>query len=430
MRRWMLFGGLAVACGNGDTAVPIDTGSGDGGQSLVDAGPFEAAPPGPGCTGAVKSPKTPASRPTPPAITVPAGFTLEAIAQVPGARELAALPNGDLLVGSLGRGVYIVPDAEGDPGAPAVFATFGESLAQGVAFASSTCTIYAATPTAIFAMPYTDGSVHADPGKPIALVRSGPISPGTDGDVHTSTSVSVARGVLYAGVGSSCNACVEADPTRATVQQMDPSGANMIMRATRFRNAIALAENPATGTFWAGGAGQDALALGHPYEFFDAVALHGGIADYGWPDCEENQHAYTSGADCSKTVAPLVEFPAYSTLIGAAFYPTAPKGAHAFPDSYRGGAFVTLHGSWHTQADGTYFSAPRVAFVAMNGDSPKVPVDWSDPTKQWTEFVGGCQLANKRTRISRPTGVAVGAEGSLFVADDQAGMVYRVRPTP
>jgi glucose/arabinose dehydrogenase len=425
MRRWILFGGLAVACGNGATEVPLDAS-----QEPIDAGPLEAAPPGAGCTGAVKSPATPSAPPTAPAITVPAGFKLEAIASVPDARELAALPNGDLLVGSLGRGVYIVPNAEGEPGTPAVFATFDESQAQGVTFARSTCSVYAATPTAIFAIPYADGTLHADPGKPIAYVRRGPISPGTDGDVHTTTSVTVAGGLLYAGVGSSCNACVETDPTRATVQQLDPSGANMTTRATRFRNAIALAENPATGTLWAGGAGQDGLPLGHPYEFFDAVALHGAVADYGWPDCEENQHAYLAGADCSKTVVPLVEFPAYSTVIGAAFYPNSPKGAHAFPEAYRGGAFVTLHGSWHTEPDGSYYSAPRVAFVAMNGDSPKTPVDWSDPTKQWTEFVGGCQLADNRTRIARPTGVTVGAEGSLFVADDLASMVYRIRPSP
>jgi len=60
--------------------------------------------------------------------------------------------------------------------------------------------------------------------------------------------------------------------------------------------------------------------LGHPYEFFDGVTTHAGVADYGWPECEEDHNPFNSGADCSSTVAPLVEFPAYSTLIGAAFY--------------------------------------------------------------------------------------------------------------
>ena len=31
-------------------------------------------------------------------------------------------------------------------------------------------------------------------------------------------------------------------------------------------------------------------------------------------------------------------------------------------------------------------------------------------------------------RIARPTGIAVGPEGSLFVSDDKAGEIYRIRP--
>ena len=64
----------------------------------------------------------------------------------------------------------------------------------------------------------------------------------------------------------------------------------------------------------------------------------------------------------------------------------------------------------------------------MNGDAPRTPVNWSDPTAQWSDFISGFQLADGTTRIGRPTGVAVGASGSLFVADDQTGDIYRIRP--
>ncbi len=66
----------------------------------------------------------------------------------------------------------------------------------------------------------------------------------------------------------------EVDPTRATVQRTALDGSGMATYATRFRNAIALAVNPATGTVWAGGAGQDTLPPGHPYEFIDALTSH------------------------------------------------------------------------------------------------------------------------------------------------------------
>jgi glucose/arabinose dehydrogenase len=455
LRGWMITAVVAsTGCGGGDVNVngpadaggtsPGDTsGPGEGGPGESgpgENGPGESGPSDGGrvdagvdatiaspCSGAIHSASLAASPPAAPALTVPAGFKLETLAVISSARQLAPLPNGDLLVATSSNKVFLVANAEatGAANAPVLFTTTSDAPAQSVTFVSSSCTIYVGTMGGIYSMPYVDAQQSATANK-IASVRTGSIAPNSDGDVHITTSVAFAAGKLYASVGSSCNACVEVDPTRSTIQELDPSGSNMTTRATRIRNAIALATNPATGTLWAGGAGQDNLPLGHPYEYFDAVTLHPGIADYGWPDCEENHTAYAS-ASCSSTVAPLVELPAYSTLIGAAFYPTVPTGAHAFPSIYRGGLFITAHGSWHT-ANGAYYSAPRVVYVPMNGDTPQIPVNWSDPTKQWTEFVGGFQLSNGTTRIGRPAGIAVGVQGSLFVADDQNGTVYRIRP--
>jgi glucose/arabinose dehydrogenase len=342
------------------------------------------------------------------------------------------LPNGDLLVATTGTNVSLLPDAEADgaAGKPVVFTTIDDSPVQGITFVGSSCSIYVASNKAIFQIAYSDGMLAAAAGPPIANVRTGGVS-GTDGDVHTSTSVAFAGGKLYAGVGSSCNACVESDPTRAAVLEMSPTGANQTLRATRLRNAIAMATNPATATLWAGGAGQDDLSpWGHPFEFFDAITSHPGVADYGWPDCEENQHAYTSGADCSATVVPRIELPAYSTLIGAAFYPPNAGGIHAFSGAYAGGLFLTAHGSWHgltsTNASVPY-APPRVAFVPMVGDAPLHEVDWTGETPQWIDFVAGFQ-ASDGSRVGRPTGIAVGSKGSLFVADDSSNCIYRIRP--
>lgn len=391
--------------------------------------PVVVQPPGAACRAATPS-KTAAqgAAPDAPSLTVPSGFKLEGLAMVSGARQLAILPNGDLLVSSQGSSIYIVPGAERDglSAEASVFATFPEGAAQGLVFDPPSCTIYVATQHSIFALPYADGQMTAKPGAPIATVRGGATA-GTDGDNHMTTSLGFAGGKLYAGVGSSCNACTETDPTRASVQVMNPDGSNMATRATRFRNAIAITTNPVTGTLWAGGAGQDSIGLGHPFEFIDPVTSHGGVADYGWPACEENHIDYIQGSDCKKTVQPAVELPAYSTLIGATFYSPAQTGKHVFPSNYLGGLFISAHGSWHGKADGTPYSPPRVAFVAMNGDAPVTPVNWSDPSKQWTEFLGGLQDATG-ARFGRTTGIAVGTEGSLFVADDDNGEVYRIRP--
>ncbi|MBV8198290.1 MAG: hypothetical protein JO263_09145 [Candidatus Eremiobacteraeota bacterium] len=63
----------------------------------------------------------------------------------------------------------------------------------------------------------------------------------------------------------------------------------------------------------------------------------------------------------------------------------------------------------------------------MDRDRPLKTVNWSDPTTQWTDFVTGFQ-SGCTSRIGRPTGIAVGPKGSLFIADDFAGLIYRVRP--
>lgn len=362
------------------------------------------------------------------AISAPPGFTVQVIGSVSGARELAFVPNGDLIVGTGGGSVSIVPhaDASGSAGAPTTFATVGDSPAQGVAYGGGS--VYVSTQHALWRTPYHNGDQKASALKKIALYRQGQVAPHSDGDVHTSASVALTATNAFIGIGSSCNACTEVDPTRASVQRTALDGSGMSTYSTRFRNAIALATNPATGTVWAGGAGQDNLPIGHPYEFIDSLTIHTAVADYGWPACEENRHAYTPGADCSHTIIPRVEFPAYSTLIGAAFYPNSQSGPYAFPSSYRGGLFVAAHGSWHV-INGHHV-APHVAFVPMNGDNPVTPVNWNDPTKQWHDFLTGFQNnANNDARIGRPTGIAVGPHGSLFVADDLSGKIYRIRPS-
>jgi len=367
-------------------------------------------------------------------LRVPSGFLIETIASVPAARELAALPNGSLIVGTLGRDVYLVPDAEGRVGSAQVFATLDDDLAAGVAFAPSGSEIYVATTNHVWAIAYR-GEAKARNVRRIADVRTGSIVPGTDGDIHTTTSVAYAGGHLYAAAGSSCNAtvdggkspCTEVDPTRAAISVMNLDGSGLTQRAKRIRNAIALTVNQETGSLWIGGAGQDDLPFGHPYEFLDNLSAHLGDADYGWPECEENRHAYWSGYDCSATVEPVVELPAYSTIIGATFYPEHQSGAYAFPARYHGGLFAAVHGSWHRDAGGCFAAPPRVVFVPMDGDRPVKPVDWQNPNAQWTDFISGFQ-SGCSTRIGRPTGIAVGPKGSLFVADDGSGEIYRIRP--
>jgi len=362
---------------------------------------------------------------------LPPGFTGEVVASVHGARELAALPNGDLLVGTEGHTIAIVPHAEnpGAAGEPKTFVELGEGPAAGVALGPDGA-VYAATDHFVWRIAYHAGAQSGSNPQIVARVRQGPVAPHSDGDVHSTTSVAVSPTTIFISVGSSCNACTETDPTRATIQQVPLRGGTMSARATHIRNAIALTIDPASGHLWAAGAGQDNLPYGHPYEFADDVSARPGVADYGWPSCEEDHHAYNPlGVEpppsCDDVVVPLVELPAYATHIGAVFYPSAPRGAYAFPGHYRGGLFIASHGSWHCCPA----TVPRVEFVPMRGDRPAKPVNWDDPTTQWEPFLSDARAVTSDTHWKmRFTGIAVGSRGSLFVADDLAGEIYRIRP--
>lgn len=358
--------------------------------------------------------------------TVASGFTIERIGTVDGARELVVAPNGDLFVGTSGADVYLLPHADAaHPDAPHVFATFDNHPAAGVTLGEGS--LFVGTQFGVYKIPYETG----DQKPRGASVKLASVRPSGIARDHVTTTVALIGDTLYASVGSSCNACVpDLDETRATIQRIDLRSGKMSVEAHNIRNAIALAVNPQTQTLWAGVAGADDLPIYHPYEIFDAVTSHSAPVNYGWPACYENQkHFEAWPGSCADTPVPRVVFPAYETPIGAVFYPANARGAHAFPAAYRGGAFVTLHGSWHGPSQGlSGYVPPRVVFVPMIGDAPAHAVNWNDPATQWQQFVSGYQNGGTSERIGRPTGIAVGPDGSLFLADDQTGAIYRIRP--
>lgn len=333
-------------------------------------------------------------------IAVPAHFTIARVATVSGARELTFSPSGDLYVGTGGSDVYVIHGAENsDRPAVRVYVHVDDAPDAGVAYGNGS--LYLGTQHGVWRVQ------NARPTK-LASVRTGDPPSGSDGDVHSTTSVAVDGTSVYASVGSSCNACVETDPTRATVGKVENGKYTVI--AKRIRNAIAIAVDPQTHQLWVTQAGQDELPAGHPYEYLDDLSARRVPVDYGWPDCNELHR-------CPGVAVPLVTFPAYETPIGAVFYPTNQTGRYAFPAQYRGGAFVTLHGSWHGPAQGlSGFMPPRVVYVSL------------PQSKRWADFVSGYQNGGTRERDGRPTGIAIGPQGDLFIADDQTGAIYRIRP--
>ena len=83
------------------------------------------------------------------------------------------------------------------------------------------------------------------------------------------------------------------------------------------------------------------------------------------------------------------------------------------PEKYRGGAFISNHGSW----DRTPLSGYDVVFVQFKDGMPQgLP----------QPIVTGFASADEETLKGAPVGLAEDAEGALLIADDVGNMVWRV----
>ena len=146
---------------------------------------------------------------------------------------------------------------------------------------------------------------------------------------------------------------------------------------------------------------------------------------YGWPKCYFDPMqgklvlAPEYGGDggkrvgvCANKIAPVAAFPAHWAPNGMARY-----DQKQFPTRYRNGVFIAFHGSWDRAPypQGGY----NIVFQPLLGD----------------QAAGNCEIfadgfagaiKTPAGAAHRPSGVAVGPDGSLFVSDDIRGRIYRI----
>jgi glucose/arabinose dehydrogenase len=92
----------------------------------------------------------------------------------------------------------------------------------------------------------------------------------------------------------------------------------------------------------------------------------------------------------------------------------------AFPAKYKDGAFIAFHGSWNRAPDPQ--EGYRVVFQPLaNGAVSGTYEDFADG------FAGVPPAqVQPGTAKHRPTGLAQGPDGALYVTDDMGGRVYRI----
>jgi glucose/arabinose dehydrogenase len=325
-------------------------------------------------------------------LVVPDGYDVSVFAEgLASPRFLAVSGDGVLFVAERGADrVIALPDRDSDATADEVVEVGrGYESAHSVAFESDGSLLVAGE-TTLFRVRLGDDLKEA--------TRSVVLDGLPTGGHGTRTVAVLPDGQLFLSAGSTCDVCVEADPRRAAINLVPADGGSSRVYMTGLRNAVGLWVDPATGRTWATNMGRDWLGNDLPPETVYEV-LDG--ADAGWPRCHAGNlpdPQFGGEGACDGVAEPAVTFGAHSA-------PLALVG-------WDGHLVVALHGSWN-RSDKAGYSLWWLPWDGQPAGNPE-------------PFVTGFLPEGAQDALGRPAGLAVGADGALYVSDDKAGFIYRI----
>jgi glucose/arabinose dehydrogenase len=376
---------------------------------------------------------------------VPDGFSAEVLVSgLKNPRAMRVAPNGDLFVAEgMANQVHVYRLGEGNT-KPSGHEVFAADLFQpyGMAFHPAGADpqwVYIANSNSVVRFPYKSGDMKAT-GKPETIVGYIPPSHHWTRDIVFSPDGTR----LLLAVGSGSNAALDMFPEpraalhpkphaingglkewiekqplgaawdteemRGQVLSVDPLGKDLKIFATGLRNCSGLALQPATGRVWGVVNERDEIGDDTPFEY--ATQIEEG-AFYGWPwyyigANEDPRHKGKRPDLKDKVTVPDVLIQAHTAPMQIAFYE-----GNAFPAEYKGGAFVTLHGSWNREKRSGY----KVVYLPFDNAGKA--------SGECVDFMTGFVTADGKV-WGRPVGVAVAKDGSLLVSDDGHGTIWRV----
>lgn len=384
-------------------------------------------------------------------ITVPDGFCARVFHPGVGpARHLAVADNGDVFValrnrGGQAGGVVALRDANGDDEAEQM-QRWGDQGGSGIALGGGV--LYFATNSSVLRYTLPAGSLTPS-GSPETIVERLP----SDRNHATKSIALHPDGSIFVGIGSPSNAC-QTIPRTAGSPGKDPCG-ELTLRAgiwrfatdrtgqrqsggerfsTGVRNAGAIALHPVTSELYAVIHGRDQLRELWPTFYSDVdgsekpseeFALIEEGSDFGWPYCYHDPSnnakvlAPEYGGDgievgrCADMDMPAIGLPAHWAPNALAIV----SGGTAYPEPYRNGAFVAFHGSWNRSP---LQAGYNVVWIPFQGNRP---------TGDWSVFADGFSGGEISASIQadfRPTGVAVGPDGSVYVSDSLRGRIWKI----
>nr|WP_314093732.1 YbhB/YbcL family Raf kinase inhibitor-like protein [uncultured Shinella sp.] len=223
-------------------------------------------------------------------------------------------------------------------------------------------------------------------------------------------------GMLYISVGSTCNACNESNAENATVLRAAPDGKSRTIFASGLRNTIGFDWHRETGELWGLDHGID--LLGDEIQPEELNKLEQG-KQYGWPHVYGKGDIYPQSTPVGgltkqqwrdQSEPMVIGYTAHAAPMQMKFY-----SGTSFPVEYAGDAFATMRGSWNRNPASGY----EIVRIHFENGAPK----------SIEPFLTGFLTDGGKTHFARPVGLAVAKDGSLLMADDANGVIYRVAYT-
>ena len=212
-------------------------------------------------------------------------------------------------------------------------------------------------------------------------------------------------GKLYVPVGAPCNIC-EPDAQHANILRMNADGSAMETYARGVRNTVGFDWQPRTGDLWFTDNGRDLLGDDLPSDELNHAPRAG--MHFGYPYCHAGDlpdPEFGAKRRCDEFTAPAQKLGPHVASLGMRFYTGT-----MFPPAYRNQIFIAEHGSWNRSSKIGY----RITLVRLEGGKAVAYEPFATGWLQGQSVWG------------RPSDVLVLPDGSLLVADDYAGAIYRI----